>query len=139
MSATPRPRSLQHGRDAHVTAGPQKRRSVLAPTFLVEIDGEEKARFVQKHRVNACDKRLASLIDSGQVTPNHIIGHWKTTAVLTLRAFDSRLFADTTNPFIAAGGRVTRPPGFPAFEPPRINVLSPTEQRAEESDLGISC
>src|SRR5260370_35198906 len=115
MSATPRSRSLQHGRDAHVTAGPQKRRSVLTPTFLVEIDGEGKARFVQKHRVNACDKRLTSLIDSGQVTPNHIISHWKKTAVRTLPPFDSRLLADTTTPFISAARRVSRSPAGPTI------------------------
>lgn len=60
----PRSRSLQHGWDAHVTAGLQKRRSVLAPTFLVEIDGQKKARLVLKHRINARNERLPGLIDS---------------------------------------------------------------------------
>src|SRR2546426_5236119 len=138
MPATTRPGSFQHSRNAHGTAGLEKCPSVLAPAFLIEIDGQEKTRLVLKHWINACDKRLTRLIKTRQVPTNHFIGHWKKTLVLAVRALDSRLLADASNPFIAAGRRVTRSPGFPALEPPRINVVSTTEERAEKFDLNVS-
>ena len=57
--------------------------------------------------------------------------------MLAVRTFDSRLLTDTSNPLIAAGRRVTRSSGFPALEPPRINIVSPAEERTEEPDLGL--
>jgi hypothetical protein len=45
----------------------QKRRGIVAPTFFIEIDGEEKARLILEHRVNARHERLARRIGAGQV------------------------------------------------------------------------
>ena len=132
------PGSFQHSRNAHGTAGLQKCTSVLAPALLIEIDGQEKARLVLKHGVNACDKRLAGWIKSRQMPTNHFISHRKKPSMLAVRALDSWLLADTSNPLIAAGGRVTRFSGFPALEPPRINIVSSTEERTKEPDLGVS-
>jgi hypothetical protein len=40
-----------------------------------------------------------------------------------IRAFDSRLFADATNPFIGAGRRAAGLPGFPILETAGITIL----------------
>ena len=57
--------------------------------------------------------------------------------MLAIRALDSWLLANASNPLIAAGGCVTRFPGFSALEPPRINIVSSAEERTEQPDLGI--
>src|SRR5262245_32633439 len=54
-----------------------------------------------------------------------------------IRAFDSRFLANTSNPLVAAGGCVTRFPGFSALEPPRVNIVSSAEARTEQPDLGV--
>jgi len=68
---------------------------------------------------------------------NYFISDWKKTLVLAVRALDMRLLADASNPLIAAGGCVTRFSGFPALEPPRINIVSSTKKRAKQFDLGV--
>jgi len=112
MPAMTRPGSFQHSRNPNGTAGFQKCTSVLAPAFLVKIDGQEETRLVLKHRVNARHKRLTRLIKSRQVPTNHFISHWKKTLMLAIRALDSRLLTDASNPFIAAGRGV---PDLPVF------------------------
>src|SRR2546421_9375241 len=106
MPAMTGPRPFQHSRNAHGAAGLQKCTGVLAPAFLIEIDGQEKARLVLKDRVNAGDKRLPRWIKSRQVPANHLMGDRKKTLVPAVRALDSRFLADASNPLIAAGGRV---------------------------------
>ena len=107
MPAMTRPGPFQHSRNFHSTAGLQKCTRVLAPAFLIEIDGQEKARLVLKHRVNAGDKRLTRWIKARQVPANHVIGDRKKTLVPAVRALDSRFLADASNPLIAAGGGIT--------------------------------
>ncbi len=57
--------------------------------------------------------------------------------MLAVCAFDSRFLTDTSNPLVAAGRRITRLSGFPALEPPRINIVSPAEKRTKDPDLGV--
>ena len=57
-------------------------------------------------------------------------------AIGTIRTFDSRLFANTTNPFIGAGGRVPAFTGLQTFEASGVNILSAPEKRPKERDLG---
>src|SRR5262245_4190685 len=68
---------------------------------------------------------------------NYFISNWKKTLVLAVRALDTRLLADASNPLIAAGGCVTRFPGFSALEPSRINIVSSAKERTKEPDLGV--
>src|SRR5438046_10667049 len=68
---------------------------------------------------------------------NYFISDWKKTLMLAVRALDTRLLADASNPLIAAGGCVTRFPGFSALESPRINIVSSAEERTEQPDLGV--
>src|SRR5207244_3693359 len=57
------------------------------------------------------------------------------TTVRTLRAFDAWFFADAAYPLVGARGCVAGFAGFPALEPPRVDVLTPTEEGAEQRDL----
>src|SRR5437867_11892661 len=68
---------------------------------------------------------------------NYFISDWKKTLMLAVRALDTRLLADASNPLIAAGGCVTRFPGFSALESPRINIVSSGGERTEQPDLGV--
>ena len=54
-----------------------------------------------------------------------------------VRAFDSRFLTDTSNPLVGAGESVTRLSGFPALEPPRINIVPPAEKETKQPDLGV--
>src|SRR2546422_7097746 len=110
----------------------RKRNCVLAPAFLIEISGEEKTRLVLKHRVYAGDKRLTRWIKSRQMPTNYFISDWKKTLVVAVRALDTRLLTDASNPLIAAGGCVTRFFRFLALQPPRINIVSSTQKRAKK-------
>ena len=55
----------------------EKRRGILAPAGLVEVDGEEEARLVQEHRVDARDEGLPVVVVAGQVPANDVVGHRK--------------------------------------------------------------
>ena len=115
----------------------EKGRCILAPAGLVEIDGQEEARLVLKHRIDAGDKRLALGVAARQVPTNHFVSHRKESTVGTVGAFDARLLADASHPLVGAGGRVTGLAGFPALESPRINIVATAEQRTEQRDLGL--
>src|SRR6185295_13654337 len=109
--------------------------AVLAPALLIKVRRKKKARLIPKHRVNARDERLAGLIRSRQMPSDDLVGQRQKLSILTFRALDARLLADTANPFVAARWRIARSSGFAAFEPSGINIISPTEERAKESDF----
>src|SRR5262249_24992196 len=128
---------FEHSRYAHSTARLQKCTCVGSPAFLIEIDSYEKARLILKHGINTGDKRLTRWIKSRQMPTNYFISDWKKTLVLAVRTLDTRLLTDASNPLIAAGRCVTRFPGLPALEPPRINIVSSAEERTEQPDLCV--
>ena len=55
--------------------------------------------------------------------------------MLTLRAFDFRLFAYAFDPFIRADRRVARLTRPPTFKAARINIFTTAEKRSEQCDL----
>ena len=101
------PGPLQCGRNGKSTTGFHKCPAVLAPAFLVKIDGEEETGLVLKHGINASNEPFAGVIKSREMPADHLVGQRQKLSKLALRALNSRLLADTTNPFIAAGRRVT--------------------------------
>ena len=138
VSATAGAGSLQYGLNAKCATRFHECPTVLAPALLIEVSHKEEAGFIQKHGVDARDERLAGLIRTGQVPSDYFVRQWQELLILALRTLDSRLLADTSNPFIATGGRVTRFAGFSTFESPWINFVPPTEEGPEEPDFGIS-
>ena len=68
---------------------------------------------------------------------NYFISDWKKPLMLAIPTFDSRFLTDTSNPLVAASGRVTGLSGFPALEPPRIDIVSSAEERTKQPDLGV--
>jgi len=138
VSATTGAGSLQCGWNAKGATRFHECEAVLAPAVLIEVGRKEEARLVLKHGINACHKGLAGVIESGEVPPDYFVTQRKELSILALRALDSWLLTDTSNPFVTARRRVTRSAGFSTFESPRINVVPPTEQRPEEPNLGIS-
>src|SRR5262245_9780355 len=69
---------------------------------------------------------------------NHIVSDWKKLSELAFRTLDSRLLANPAHPLVRTGGGIARSPRLPAFEPTRIDVISPAKQRAETPNLGVS-
>jgi hypothetical protein len=55
--------------------------------------------------------------------------------MLTLRAFDFRLFAYAFDPFVCACRSVAGFPGFAALKTARINIVATAEERSEKRDL----
>ena len=107
MSAAAGSGPFQCGWNAKSTTGFHECPAVLTPAFLVKIDGKEKTRLVLKHGINACNEPFTGVITARKMPTDYFVCHWKKLPILTLRALNSRLFADAANPFIAAGRRVT--------------------------------
>src|SRR5438128_8986140 len=93
------------------------------------------ARLIQKHGIDAGDKRLADIVAAGKVPSDHFIGDRQEAAVWALCAFDARLFADAAYPLVGACGCVAGLPCFPTLESAWIHVLAPAEERAEQRDF----
>ena len=67
---------------------------------------------------------LAVGIVAGEVRANDLIGSRKEATVRAVGALDARLLADPAGPLVRAGGFIAGPPGLPAFEPARVDVVA---------------
>ena len=52
-------------------------RRYAVSSVAIEIDGEEQAGLVQEHGIHAGDKGPSTFIDSGKVSPDHLVRHRK--------------------------------------------------------------
>src|SRR5207248_5177390 len=127
----------QRSSEIHRATGLEKCGRIVSPALFVEICRKEETRLILKHRVNARHKRLAHIVEAGQVPANDIIGHEKKTPMRTIGAFDSWLFADPANPFVSARGGIAGFSCSPAFKTTRVYVLASSEERSKESDLHL--
>src|SRR6185436_10897809 len=82
------------------------------------------------------DKLTALIIPARKVPANHFAGDRKEAPVWAIGALDSWPLTHAPNPFVRASRRVARLSGFSALETARINIGSPTKERAKEFDLG---
>ena len=67
---------------------------------------------------------------------DHFVSDMKKAAIGTFRAFDARLFTDSANLFVGAGGGITGFPRFPALETAGIDIFSAPEKRSKQLYLG---
>ena len=109
-------------------AGLEEGLRILPPGIVVEVDGEEEACLVQKHRVDAHDKWVSLAIFPREMPADDFIGDGQEMLVRTFRAFDAGLLADPPHPLVTAGGLVAGASGFAAFEPAGIDICPPAEQ-----------
>jgi hypothetical protein len=70
------------------------------------------------------------------VLANDLVGDRQQAPIWTLEAFHAGLLAQPANPFVGASRLVATLAGLSALESTRVNIFSPTEQRAEEVDFG---
>jgi hypothetical protein len=99
-----RTRPLERHRQIQPAARFHECECIRQPTAFVEIDGQEEARLVQEHRIDAGDKRLAGIVAAGQVPPKAFIRDRQEPTIRTIRALDARLFANArTHSFEQAG------------------------------------
>jgi hypothetical protein len=131
----PGARALQRGWNAQTTASFPKCLRVLSPTFLVEIDGQEKTGFVLKHRIDAHDEILALIILTREVPPDCLIGDGEKALMRTIATFDPGFLANTLNPFVAADRLIACLARLSAFKPAWIDVLAPTKESTEQGDF----
>lgn len=87
---------------AQFKAGLAIRLYVLLPIGLVKISGQKMAGIVCQQRIHA------HCLLACKMGVNHRIGQRIEHAVATLRAFDTRFFANAGPPLVGAGGRITR-------------------------------
>ena len=95
-------------KEAQPAAPFEKGLGIFLPVRLVEVDGQEEARLIQEQRVNARDEGLTVTILAGQVPSDDLVGDGEKSTMGTLRALDTRLFADASHPLVGARGRITR-------------------------------
>lgn len=74
---------------------------------------------------------------AAKMPTNYFVGYRKKTLVRTFGALNSRFLANSLDPLIAASWRVTSSACLAAFEALRINILSSTKQRVEESNFSL--
>lgn len=102
---------------------------ILLPSRLVEIGGKKPAALVGEHRVDP------DHVTSLQMVENDFLGYRNERLFRALAAFDPGFVAQTTNPFVAACGRVAFAP-FVRVDPElRVDVLPSTEEVHEKRDL----
>lgn len=111
---------------------------VILPVGLVEVDGEEPARLVEAHRVDAHRKipvRGIVGIAPEQVIADDARRHGLERPVITRLTGDARLLAGAGDPLVAAHGRVSALAGLSALEAPCVDVIAATEEAEEELDF----
>jgi hypothetical protein len=72
-------------------AGFQNTGGVRLPSCLVGFSRREPALFIQKHRIDAHDKRLAALVLACQVPADHFIRDRQPALMRTIRTFETRM------------------------------------------------
>lgn len=137
VSTGSRSRAFQSARHFPAAACFNEGGCVFPPGSLVEISGKEEAGLVLENRVDTGDEWLAGIIASGKVPPNHVVGDREESAVRAIRAFDARLLADARNPLVPACRGISGFSGSPAFEAPRIDVVTSPDERAKQRNFGI--
>ena len=107
----------------------------MPPARFVQINRQEIAGFIQQHRIHSSYEVAASCVRAYEMLVDHIIRHGQELSMLTTCAFDARLFANAGHPLVRADRRVTRLPGRTTLEAARIDILSPSKERAKECNL----
>jgi hypothetical protein len=79
------------------------------PSYLVEIDRQEEARFILEHRINADDHRSTIGILAGKMLANDLVGDWQELPMGARRKPDFRLLTHASRPFVRAGRRLPNP------------------------------
>jgi hypothetical protein len=105
------------------------------PTLFVQIDGEEEAGLVEEHWVDAGDERVSLGVFPGKVPADDFVGDGEEALVWALAAFDPGFLANAADPFVAAGGLVSGPACFPAFEAAGIYIFASAEEGTEQFDF----
>jgi len=102
--------------------------SVFLPAGFVEISREEEAGLVLEHRIKTDNELAAKSIVTGKLMSDHIIGDREEALIRALRAFDPRLFADASDPFVPAHRGVTGLACLSTLEPARVDIFSSAKQ-----------
>ena len=103
------------------------------PLVLVEI--EEIAAFVLEHRVDPGHERVRRVAVTRQVPPDDVVRDGEELAVWAVAVLHPRLLADPAHPLVSTGRRVSGLAGLSALEAAGVDVVSTTEEGAEQRDL----
>src|SRR6185437_2514771 len=137
MPAVAGTRPLDSGRYIQALARFKKCGGILFPGRFVKICCEKEAGLIKQHRIDSCHERSAALVLSAKVPADHVISDRIKAAMRTLRTFNSRLFANSRNPFIRACRRITGTACPAIFKTPRVHVIAASQQGAEQCDLRL--
>src|SRR5208282_3284309 len=115
--------SFQRAWDIHPSAGLQNCDHILLPAIAIEVRRQEKACFVQQHRINPHDEIAPRRVVASQMPANRFVSDLIKATIWTLRAFNSGLFADATHPFVRACWGIPGLASLAILEAARIDVL----------------
>jgi hypothetical protein len=130
-----RSRSFENRGQIHPPARFKECCDILTPSSFVEIGGKEKTGFVQQHGIDARDEIAAARVPAREVPTNNVVCYRQKATMRTLGAFDSRLLANSPDPFIGTSRRIARPACFPAFKPSRIYIVSAPKKPPKQGDF----
>jgi hypothetical protein len=136
VTTVARARSLDRSRQPELSAGLANGADIRTPVLLVEVRGKKEAGLIEKHRVYPDHKLATTVVVTGKVLTNGLVGQWQESPTGAVLAPDRPFVAQNTHPLVGAGGAVTRLAGAEAFETTRIEVVPPPEERPEKGDLG---
>jgi len=116
-------------------AGLQQCPAVICPFLIVEIRSEKPASLIFEHRINAGNKIFRPRITAAKVFLEDVCGNRDKCLMLACTAFHLWLATYFFDPFVRACGRIAGTPSFLVLPANRINIWSPREEIAEQSDL----
>ena len=136
MAALARAGAFQRNRQRQPPAGFPQCPDIRLPGVAIEINGQQITGFVREQGIKAHDELPSQVIPARQVLANYLVGDRQEAPIWTLEAFDAGLLAQPADPFVGASRLVATPASLSALEATGINILAPTEQRAEQVDFG---
>ena len=110
MGAIAGARSLDCGRNSHLSARLDEGPHVLDPCSLVEIDGEKPAGLIRKERVDSHYMSARQMADYGRVAEGD------ERLIRALATLDPRQFTDAPYELVLARRGVSALSGFCTFE-----------------------
>ena len=129
MPAVARSRPFECSRNRLGPTGSQEGLHVPSPRPPIEVGGEESAGVVHPDGIDA------DRVTAAQVRLDHFVRHGQKGLMGADPALDFGLAADAGLPFVAARGRIARPPVSDVLPALRKHIVTTAKQATEQSDL----
>lgn len=109
--------------------------AVICPFLIIEIGSEKPTSFIFEQRINTRNKIARADIAAAKVLLENVRSNRDKRLMLAFTAFHLWLAAYFLDPFVRACGRLAGAASFLVLPANRVNIRSPREETAEQSDL----